>query len=342
VKVTEPQVPIETWEQVQRILDDGKSKWKNRRRPARFLLSGLLECSCGKPYYNKAASRLRGRDYHLCASRHPSGKGCGAPYLRREEVESTVERIIGERLLDRVVLVRIFAEVEKRWARPNSQPEDLEQQVAKLESKRKRLVDLAVDGEITREEFTKRVRVIDQQIRDAHQLAVRAPISIDFRQLASRIAQVFARFHFLPFEDKRKLLQCAIGKIVVQDGAIPSLTLSGGFLEELMSAKTSQHSRLPCWRRYTMPGSRSLPVQKWDSSSKLEGHNGRPARFRSTSAAALLHGVGRLLPAASRIRSEGAPLPRPDPLCGPPVERDSLESPHDLDRYCVFPMRPAL
>jgi hypothetical protein len=149
-------------------------------------------------------------------------------------------------LLDRAVLGRIFDEIEKRWASADAIPVNLEQQVAKLEAKRKRLVDLAVDGEISREEFTKRVRVIDQQIRDVQgQLAVRAPVSVDFRQLASRIVRSFARFRFLPFEDKHKLLQCAIGKIVVKDGAIPCLTLSGGFLEESVSAKTSQHSRPP-------------------------------------------------------------------------------------------------
>jgi hypothetical protein len=79
------------------------------------------------------------------------------------------------------------------------------------------------------------------------------------KALARGLAGAFL-FSSLPFDRKRDLLRRAVRKIMIKDGAIPSITLQGGFLSEILGCDTGANllsrSTSRCWRRCPAPAAR--------------------------------------------------------------------------------------
>ena len=74
---------------------------------------------------------------------------------------------------------------------------------------------------------------------------------MDMDALARGLAITFARFSSLPAAERWELLRRAVRKIILDGPMIPSITLRGGFLGEILGAETvpvnlSTHSSPHC------------------------------------------------------------------------------------------------
>jgi hypothetical protein len=119
--------------------------------------------------------------------------------------------------------------------------------------------------EITREECAKRLNDVDQELQTAYGAAANAPSprrDVDLSALARGLAGAFALFSSLVFDQQRDLLRRAVSCIPVKNREIPSITLRGGFLGEILGAErlssnsvtVTRRSRSRRWRRFRAQG----------------------------------------------------------------------------------------
>jgi DNA invertase Pin-like site-specific DNA recombinase len=261
VKVIDtPLVPVDVWEAAQREMDRRKRNWHKTKRPPRHLVVGLLDCICGKPFYIRCAAKKdypRKKDYGYCSSAFPGrGPKCGARSWQVEQLDAAVERLVSETLCQVPVLRTILSAIVERQPHTADACEKAEKEIRRLDAKRARIVDLRADGLITREECTKRLSAVDQELHGARAAAAAVQnraSDIDLEALARGLAGAFALFASLPFDQKRDLLRRAVWRMTINDGAIPSITIRGGFLCEILEsnvgANLSPHSRWRYWHR---------------------------------------------------------------------------------------------
>jgi DNA invertase Pin-like site-specific DNA recombinase len=237
-------VSRETWEAAQAVIAGRNKNWKMTKRPPRFLLAGLLRCSCGKLHYVRAKwhkGPAGQKEYYYCGSVR-EGPRCGARSYSRESVEATVERIVTEKLLDPKLLLRMV-EMSQPKAPEKVDGAKMERELAKLEAKRKRTVDLAVEGLIGTGELKLRLAKLDEEVRSLRVLAPAPAPEVDARELVKLLAGAFMDFRALPFADKRTILQRVFREFVIENGGISSTTLSGAFLGGLAtSTKAYPHT----------------------------------------------------------------------------------------------------
>ena len=262
-KVIEPLIPPEIFDACQREMERRKESWGSSRRPRRFLLSGLLSCTCGKPWYMRCAGAKEGTrkaDYYYCSSRFPGhGPWCGARSFQRQALEHVVTGEVSQALCSEAVLLPILTEAFRE--KPREGGRNVEGEIRKLEAKRDRIVEMRADGAISREECAKRLSAVDGELYHLRRAAAleTAPAGMDPRRIAAGFIRIFARFGKLAFADQRQLLEETIRTITIVDGAIPRLTLSGGFLGKLMGAKLEPQLKRRCSRRFRWRASALRP-----------------------------------------------------------------------------------
>lgn len=237
--IEEPLISPERWQAAQRLIGEKRTRWKQtkRERPAAFL-AGLLRCGCGEPVYTRYG---QSGSYYQCSTHvRRNGLKCGSGSVRQAHLDATVERIVTAHLLDRTFLSGVLDLALAAAAVPAA-PDHLRDR-ERLTAKRKRVLETFEDGLITRDELREKVRRIDS---DLGKIETPAPVAqIDGRRLAQAIVDTFASFRHLALDDRRELLRRAVPEILVRDGAIPQLTLSGGFLGAISAgAKVDPRSR---------------------------------------------------------------------------------------------------
>lgn len=236
---------FKTWQKAQAIIAGRKKAWGARLRQPRFLAAGMLACSCGRHFYTKANSpgaNRRRQEHYTCASRYP-GKGpkCGSRSLQRKAVDAAVVKIVKDTLRDPALLLRMIELSERQ--RPAADTTQLKAALDKIEAKRARLVELYTDGDLTKEEYRKRSDVLTTERRSIEALLpVEAP-ALDARRLVKALATYFAGFEDRPFEQQRQILRTAFRQFTVQNEAVQSVTMDGGFLGSVDGAKVPTHSR---------------------------------------------------------------------------------------------------
>lgn len=244
--IDKPLVPVTIWEAAQRELDNRKTAWRKTRKPPRFLVSSLLRCICGRACYLRAATRWSShRDAYYCASRFPSGHGCGARTVWRESVDAAVEQLAAISFCDTRVLNAIIDGIS------GGEPESTAgakaaRDVERLAAKRARIVEMRADGLISREECGKRLGVVDQELAAARSMAALPDVqAIDVKAITAALVRTFARFGKMAFPEKQGLLRRACREITLDSitSTIPTITFKGGFLGELLDeANLSRHS----------------------------------------------------------------------------------------------------
>jgi DNA invertase Pin-like site-specific DNA recombinase len=238
-------IPESLFQRAQEVARGRAAIHGHRKRDPRFLASGFLRCSCGKPWYARSGSgRVRRRDYYYCAGH------CGAPSLQRKAVDGTIISLLSRELLKLEVLQQILGEIPK--SAPGAEGKR-SQASAKLDQRYARLLDLYQNGDINREQFNERKKAIET---DRAALAVLYPVpqrKVAVDQLALALVEAFTGFHQLLYSEQRAILQRAVTRIMMNGRTMASMTLSGGFLGE-MCAKVVPHSTQRYWHRSRAPG----------------------------------------------------------------------------------------
>jgi len=182
-------VQQELFAAVQEQLSTNRRQGRERRRGARYLLQGLLECACcGYAYYGKKVSRSSAKGktpyaYYRCvgtdAYRFGGQRVCQNHQVRTDMLDEAVWRDVQE-LLRNPHLLR--QEYERRLQAPQeSSPERaLRQQEQAAQRAVSRLIDAFADGVLQKSEFEPRLATARQRVERVQQ---------QLAQLAARDAE---------------------------------------------------------------------------------------------------------------------------------------------------------
>ena len=179
----------------------------------------------------------------LRASEHEDGAGnflCQySSYQSRDKLEPILDHLVAEQLTDRNFLHRLYdcqmAQAERRGS--ESRLVRLRANIDRLEMKRRRITDLCLDGELSKEERVTKLAKLDRELRESRELlASEAPAPV---VTAASLAEIFAPFVEWPYlqrEEKRRLLSALGPAIRAADCQIESLSLSSNIGSHLPGA----------------------------------------------------------------------------------------------------------
>lgn len=160
---------------VQSQLTENRLRGRERKRGARYLLQGLLECQCcGYAYYGKGVSRRSARGkvpyaYYRCvgtdAYRFGGQRVCENKQVRTDKLDEAVWRDACELLRHPQVLRK---EYERRLAAPERSDTEaaLTKQLSHAQRSVNRLIDAYADGVLDRAEFEPRLTHARQRLSD--------------------------------------------------------------------------------------------------------------------------------------------------------------------------------
>jgi DNA invertase Pin-like site-specific DNA recombinase len=239
----QPLISAETWAAAQKLMDEKRTTARARRRQkcaddVSFPV-GLLRCRCGRFHYLQRDPRPGQHDLFFCASRRP-GPSCGAPTLRRVEVEQGVERAITEYFSNAKTLRSMLASAERRAAKPLPDAHKIERELGERAADRERLIDLRVKNLITVEEFERRARKLDSAVRDLEALRPKPQSVLDERAVATTTASLLAEFSYLTPPDQHALARRVFTAFdVTPDGcAIAGAVIRGDVVQEYIKNGT--------------------------------------------------------------------------------------------------------
>jgi len=240
-----PLISAERWQAAQEIILEKRATWRKTKtkHPPRFLLTGLVRCTCGKPYY----IRLKGAvGYYYCSTRYRGrGPSCGAPSVQTHATDRLVEHIVSKELRDAKFLGSLLRRYQSALPAAAPARNRFDKERAQLEAERTELLRLTLKKTCTEEDFKRESKRIEAELRALDAVAP-APVSdaFDPAKLVLRIARAYRTFDQLPFEERRGVLRASIREIVIQDGRIPAITLNGSFFTDgLQGANLSPQSK---------------------------------------------------------------------------------------------------
>jgi hypothetical protein len=141
------------------------------------------------PVFPVVPSMFLGRpssdDTYYCSSQFPKrglDGDCSSPCIRRADVEGTVIAAIKRYFRQPFLLLQITAALEQRRLEAPERAQHTEKERERLEGKRKRVVDMRAEDQITREDCATRLQAIDQELaklpadpRPARPVSARSP-----------------------------------------------------------------------------------------------------------------------------------------------------------------------
>ena len=164
-------IPREWVDEARRVLAENLApKAKNRRD---WQLKGVLRCPCGSRM--RPATRLGGkrdqkpRFYYVCERYHTDGrKACQhARSWRAEDLEAEVMQVVVGLVKDPDIFrAKIRARIDAENGRRRDPSEEVAawmQQIAEVEARRSRLLDLAIDGAVSKDVLRVKLLELDDQ-----------------------------------------------------------------------------------------------------------------------------------------------------------------------------------
>jgi hypothetical protein len=234
----------ERFDRLQEIIAARKSSWmksklKNAGR-ARHLAPGITYCECGLKMYPRYGSRKSECDYYSCKSRHKGGPGCGRPGVIRNDLDFTIREMLIPQLRMADFLLEVLAIHEQSHASTQRGIEEAKRdaELAAVKAERQDAIDLRLKKIITDEDLKQRLAGYDQQIRIL-ELAAKSPVADEFNpsNYVEGVSEYFADFAELQFSEQRDMLRRAVATIMIQAGAIVSVTLLGGWLGSCVNSQ---------------------------------------------------------------------------------------------------------
>jgi site-specific DNA recombinase len=165
----------ELFDAVQQQLTENRLRGRERKRGARYLLQGLLECECcGYAYYGKKVSRHSAKGkvpyaYYRCvgtdAYRFGGKRVCHNKQVRTDKLDEAVWNDACQ-LLRHPTLLR--KEYQRRLAEPKCSDgeQSLSKQIGHAQRTVNRLIDAYADGVLDREEFEPRLERARKRLSD--------------------------------------------------------------------------------------------------------------------------------------------------------------------------------
>jgi site-specific DNA recombinase len=230
-------VSEDLFDTVQEQLTENRLRGRERKRGARYLLQGLLECQCcGYAYYGKKVSRASAKGkvpyaYYRCvgtdAYRFGGKRVCDNKQVRTDKLDEAVWNDACELLRNPKLLRK---EYERRLAAPatSDREQSLRKQVSSAQRTVNRLIDAYADGVVTREEFEPRTerarkRLSDLEAKlDALQTQTREQTALReaLACLDSFADTIHAHLDQADWSTRREILRTLIDRVVIEPNQI--------------------------------------------------------------------------------------------------------------------------
>lgn len=232
----EPIVDAATWQAVQEL--KAQRRKLSRAATGPHCLTGVARCGlCGGPVHGFVQRRYRQgkavagkeRAYYRCSNRNHKDR-CQLPYLAAEELEAKVLAEIGE-LGEKPVLDAVVAELvnETGPGSRQSQIDELNAELKKLERKCQRWDSLFEEGAISKDEW--RTKTMD--LREKHKekrlaladLVRNTPAPLNAAEVAQVLTDLPLVWRALSPDERKVVLQALVVAVIVHAGGYVTVRL---------------------------------------------------------------------------------------------------------------------
>lgn len=179
VTYRDPSIPAivseELWDRANALYQLRSSQCKKHAPAAeyhsRYAYSGKICCEAHDTSYHRRLQQNRrgGTEVWECRVYHQQGKaGCSSPRLYTKELDPILGEIFRKVIQDRGQVIRLVLEILQEAEQAEStpaRPETLRREEAALQEKRERLVEMRLEGTISREEFQRWNSRYDSQLQ---------------------------------------------------------------------------------------------------------------------------------------------------------------------------------
>jgi len=216
----EPIIPKDLWDQVNQIIEEQLKSWKKPGKPPVQLFSGLEYCSCGNKMYVRAESPK-----YFCR------KCCNKIPI------TDLENIVHEELKMFFTQPERVTQHLQVAGRNLSEKEALleahQRELQKVRDEMKQTHRLFVEGQITSQGFGDFYKPAEERLNQLQAELPKLQAEVDFLKvnklstddILREASTLYDRWPKLPMDDKRKIVECLVEKIVIGDGEI-DITLS--------------------------------------------------------------------------------------------------------------------
>jgi site-specific DNA recombinase len=171
-----------------------------RRRPRKYLLTGLLRCGrCGNKLHG--TPRPPGADLYICPG--PAHGGCSGTAITAEHAEDAIRDMVLARVDSPDVLG------------PEVGGQDVAQQLAAYREQLQDLSDLWAAGELSREEWLSLRRDVGERVRAAEAEAARLARISDLQRLVGTGRLLRQRWPSMSIDERRAIVQGALEYVAV-------------------------------------------------------------------------------------------------------------------------------
>jgi DNA invertase Pin-like site-specific DNA recombinase len=238
VRVMDPLVSESEFEHVQKMMDLKKQNhWRcEPDHLRRFAFNGLLRCGgCGNLLYTHARAP---NDWYVCKSRtSPDRKirenrglyPCKNPYMQRLRLEKCINKLIADGFSDHRFLTRVASEYLSSHASEPAQATltRMRGQIEALRAKRKRILDVYLEGVINRDERDRRLADLkrDENLQTEMLLKAEVPTPTLSSKILAEMLAPLAEWEFLNREQRRCVLRAVMPEIHVFNYQVKGLSL---------------------------------------------------------------------------------------------------------------------
>jgi DNA invertase Pin-like site-specific DNA recombinase len=232
-----------TFAQVQDMIEVRRAKhWRSRSGiPGRYTYNGFLKCGdCGSSLYTHTSQR----DFYICKTRHTRERRrrarlnmepCTNRYMLREKVESKINSLLSDKLLDKGFLRGLMEAYNQRVPQESLHSDQIDsaavrEKLSSLQLKKDRILEAFYEGVTDRRQRDEALLRLDRDIAAYQGLAetptFRPELPIEKLDVALQLLEPFAEWEFLTREQRRSLLQHLCPEISLFRYTVKSLTLN--------------------------------------------------------------------------------------------------------------------
>lgn len=214
-----PIVSAQVWDECNHILDTQERKNKQPGKTAQHLLSGFLNCSCGKAMYVYHSAKV-----YVC-------KGC-KNRITVEDIDDIYQHYLKGYLND-INPTEFLQQSDATLAEKKTLLDVTARRHAELSKQIPELLNMFMDGKLTKETFPPMINPVQERIvqLETHIPELKAEIAFREIQVASSDAvlnearALYEKWHTMPFATKRAIVETITDRIEVGKEDI-SITLS--------------------------------------------------------------------------------------------------------------------
>ncbi len=216
----EPIVTEELWNQVNQIIEEQLKSWKKPGKAPVYLFSGLAECGCGHKMYVRSGSPK-----YVCR------KCCNK--IPITDLENIMHQELKEFFTQPERVTHHLQAADRNLAEKQTLLVTHERELQKVRDEMKQTHRLFVEGQITPQGFGDFYKPAEERLNQLVSELPKLQAEVDFLRVNKLSADdilheastLYERWPKLPTEDKRKIVECLVEKIVIGDGEI-DITLS--------------------------------------------------------------------------------------------------------------------